>query len=112
MKNLFAIIILLGVLINHVKASELKIHAINVGWGQSVLIEGTNGKTILFDSGLSSKRQVVIDYLHQQNIQQLDYFLLSHNHADHGGSAQYIVREFKPKQSYYSGASKNAIVYL
>lgn len=107
MKNLVAIIILLGVFTNYVNASELKIHAINVGWGQSVLIEGTNGKTILFDSGLSSKRQVVIDYLHQQNIQQLDYFLLSHNHADHGGSAQYIVREFKPKQSYYSGASEN-----
>jgi competence protein ComEC len=107
MKNLIAIIILLGVFTNHVNARELKIHAINVGWGQSVLIEGTNGKTILFDSGLSSKRQVVIDYLHQQNIQQLDYFLLSHNHADHGGSAQYIVREFKPKQSYYSGASEN-----
>ena len=43
MKNLVAIIILLCVLVNHANASELKIHAINVGWGQSVLIEGTNG---------------------------------------------------------------------
>ncbi len=88
-------------------AAELKIHAINVGWGQSVLIEGVNGKTILFDTGLSSKRQVVIDYLHENNIQQLDYFMLSHNHSDHGGAAQYIVREFKPKLSYYSGSEEN-----
>lgn len=88
-------------------AGELKIHAINVGWGQSVLVEGPNGTKLLFDAGLASKKDVVINYLKNRGIAQLDYFVLSHNHADHGGSAEFIVRALKPKKTFYSGAEEN-----
>ncbi len=88
-------------------AAELKIHAINVGWGQSVLIEGPNGTKLLLDSGLATKKDVVINYLKNRGIAQLDHFVLSHNHADHGGSAEFVVRAMKPKKSFYSGSKEN-----
>ena len=86
---------------------ELKIHAINVGWGQSVLVQGPNGTTLLFDAGLATKKDVVINYLKNHGIAQLDNFVVSHNHADHGGSAEFVVRAMKPKKTFYSGAQDN-----
>jgi beta-lactamase superfamily II metal-dependent hydrolase len=88
-------------------AGELKIHAINVGWGQSVLVEGPNGTTLLIDAGLANKKDVVINYLKNRGIGQLDHFLVSHNHADHGGAAEFVVRALKPKKTFYSGAQEN-----
>lgn len=88
-------------------AANLEIHAINVGWGESVLIKGPNGTSLLFDAGKSTKKDIVLNYLTAQHVTQLDYFVLSHNHDDHGGSAEYVVRAFKPKQSFYSGATEN-----
>ena len=88
-------------------AGELKIHAINVGWGQSVLVQGPNGTTLLFDSGLATKKDVVINYLKSQGIAQLDTFIVSHNHADHVGSGEFLVRAMRPKKTFYSGAKEN-----
>ncbi|MEN9868560.1 MAG: hypothetical protein RL748_4150 [Pseudomonadota bacterium] len=88
-------------------AGELKIHAINVGWGQSVLVEGPNGTKLMFDTGLASKKEVVVNYLKNRGIAQLDHLIISHNHADHAGSAEYVVRAAKPKNSYYSGSKEN-----
>ncbi len=88
-------------------AGDLKIHAINVGWGQSVLVEGPNGTTLLIDAGLANKKDIVINYLKNRGIAQLDHFVLSHNHADHGGGAEFVVRALKPKKSFYGGGQEN-----
>lgn len=88
-------------------AGDLKIHAINVGWGQSVLVEGPNGTTLLIDAGLANKKDVVINYLKNHGIGQLDHLVLSHNHADHGGGAEHVVRALRPRTSFYSGAQEN-----
>lgn len=88
-------------------AGELKIHAINVGWGQAVLVEGPNGTKLMFDTGLDNKKDIVVNYLKNHGVAQLDHLIISHNHADHAGSAEYVVRAVKPKNSYYSGSREN-----
>ncbi len=88
-------------------AGELKIHAINVGWGQAVLVEGPNGTKLMFDTGLGTKKDVVVNYLKNHGIAQLDHLIISHNHADHAGSAEFVVRATKPKNSYFSGSKEN-----
>lgn len=86
---------------------DLKIHVINVGWGESVLVEGPSGVTVLFDTGKADKTTArVIPYL-QSHISKLDYFVLGHNHDDHGGGAAALVNAFPPEHSYYNGSTIN-----
>jgi beta-lactamase superfamily II metal-dependent hydrolase len=105
--RLLALSAILATLTSSALAGELKIHAINVGWGQSVLVEGPNGTTLLIDAGLATKKDVVINYLKNRGIAQLDHFVLSHNHADHGGAAEFVVRALRPKKTFYSGGTEN-----
>jgi len=105
--RLLALATLFAGLTSAAVAGELKIHAINVGWGQSVLVEGPNGTTLLIDAGLANKKDVVINYIKNRGIGQLDHFLVSHNHADHGGAAEFVVRALKPKKTFYSGGQEN-----
>jgi len=66
---------------------DLEIHYINVQQGQSTLIIGPNGTTILFDGGNEFKGTTeVVPYLQGIGIttsRQLDYIIASHHDTDH-----------------------------
>lgn len=65
----------------------LQIHYINVQQGQSVLIIGPGGTTVLFDGGYEGKGTAeVVPYLQSLGIpatQTLDYIIASHRDTDH-----------------------------
>jgi len=67
--------------------------------GLSLLIE-TESKKILFDTGFSG--QILIHNLNCLNIDlnQIDAFVLSHNHNDHGGGLSHITNFIKDKPMY------------
>jgi beta-lactamase superfamily II metal-dependent hydrolase len=69
------------------QAQNLEIHYINVQQGQSTLIIGPDGTTILFDGGYSGKGTAEVSpYLQSLGIntsQPLDYIIASHMHTDH-----------------------------
>lgn len=70
---------------------ELTVRVLDVGPinGDSILITGPSGKTVLVDAGDTTKGKAVVDALKRNNIQQLDYFIATHPHPDHiGGSAE------------------------
>jgi competence protein ComEC len=75
------------------KDSETRIHFINVGQGDSILIESNNYK-ILIDGGPNSARDTLISYLKKYKIKKLDYLIASHPHGDHIGSMDDIVNNF------------------
>ncbi|TCS83772.1 DNA internalization-related competence protein ComEC/Rec2 [Tepidibacillus fermentans] len=79
---------------------EARVTMIDVGQGDSFLIESPQGKSILIDSGgtLSFTKEsewekrrdpfqvgedIVLPYLHDQEIKVLDYAVLTHEDADH-----------------------------
>jgi PKD repeat protein/beta-lactamase superfamily II metal-dependent hydrolase len=68
-------------------AQNLQIHYINVEQGQSILIIGPDGTTILLDGGMTGKGTAeVVPYLQSQGIytsQALDYIITSHLDTDH-----------------------------
>src|SRR5215831_16761767 len=76
-------------------AQQLEIHYINVGWGNSVLIKGPSGTTVLMDAGntgMGTGR--VVPYLKSIGIQPangLDYTIASHQHCDHQGGMDEVV---------------------
>lgn len=84
---LFILGIILSVFSQGVFAQNLEIHYINVQQGQSTLIIGPDGTTILYDGGYDLKGTTeVVPYLQSIGIntsQPLDYIITSHRHTDH-----------------------------
>lgn len=74
---------------------NLEIHHINIGQGDSALIVGPTGKSLLFDAGesnwnSSAKAQIIGPYIEGVlGCKSLDYVLISHFHLDHIGYVSY-----------------------
>lgn len=84
-------------------ADDLRIHFIDIGQGDSALIQSPTNKVVLIDSGPSKSKTVLFTYLKKLDIKQIDLMINSHPHADHIGNAAAIIREFKVKTILDSG---------
>ncbi len=76
------------------RADIMDVHFIDVGQGDSILIE-TKDAAMLIDAGESSKGNTVADYLKSQNITELDYVIGTHPHSDHIGGLATILNTIK-----------------
>ena len=72
----------------------LYVHYIDVGQGDAELIMTSDGKTVLIDSGTPESRTVLTGYLKEQGVKKIDYFVLTHPHADHIGGAAAVLDAF------------------
>lgn len=73
---------------------EIAVHFIDVGQGDSELIMTSDGKTMLIDAGTPDSRSVLTEYLKNQGVKKIDYFVLTHPHADHIGGAAAVLDAF------------------
>ena len=79
----------------------MRMSVINVGYGDAILMEMTDGFTILLDGGSSLDEEFAgdpfrirsIDYLKKQGISQIDLLLISHIHEDHVCGLEQVVKE-------------------
>lgn len=72
---------------------KLKIHYIDVGQGDSILVQ-QDGKNMLIDTGTNASADSLIKYLHSQSINRIDYLVLTHPHEDHIGGADAVINNF------------------
>lgn len=70
------------------------VHYIDVGQADCELII-CGGNSILIDAGDVDAYPSINAYLQAQNIETIDYFILTHAHADHIGSADDVLRNYK-----------------
>ena len=61
-------------------ASPLRIHFIDIGQGDSALIQSPNNKVILIDSGPSKSWKALKSYLDQLKIETIDLMINTHPH--------------------------------
>ncbi len=73
------------------EAEDIKIHYIDVGQGDSELIQ-IGDKNILIDAGTSDKK--ALDYLKSIGITKIDYAIATHPHEDHIGSMDDVIKAF------------------
>ena len=73
--------------------SDLELHMIDVGQGDSQLVVSPDGFTLLVDAGNSGDERAVNAYLEQQGIPALDLVLASHLHEDHLGGLPGVLDE-------------------
>ena len=76
---------------------ELVVRILDVGPvnGDSILISSPAGKTVLIDAGDTTKGKAVVEALKRHNVQQIDYFIVTHPHPDHMGGAAEVFKAFK-----------------
>ena len=74
---------------------ELRVHVLDVGQGDSILIISPEGKTVLVDAGDEKNGKRVVEALRLNGVQQLDYFIATHSHPDHIGGAAEVFGNFK-----------------
>lgn len=91
------------------ETGELRVHVIDVGQGDSILITAPGGN-VLFDAGDLAERheQAIKNYLTDLGITTIDYFVITHPDADHIGGADMILREFTVKNVIMSSATSTS----
>ncbi len=77
--------------------AKLKLHFIDVGEGDAILIELANGKTCLIDTGNLITGFKVVKYLEKRGVRDLDYLIFTHPDIDHIGGAFFILQMLKAK---------------
>lgn len=99
------------------KKNRLIVHYIDVGQGDSILIQ-VNSKNILIDAGPYENKNNVVKYLKKQKIKILDYVIETHPHEDHIGGMSSVINNFRitsfyaPKVTANSDAFKNMVTSL
>ena len=73
----------------------LRVHVLDVGQGDSILIIMPDGKSVLVDAGDEKNGKKVVEALRAQGVQKLDYFIATHTHPDHIGGAAEVLSNFK-----------------
>lgn len=76
-----------------INKNTLQVHFINVGQGDSILIQ-VNNKNLLIDSGPNKSEDKLKKHLKKLNISKFDYIIATHPHEDHIGNMSYIINNF------------------
>ena len=81
--------------------ARLSVHFIDVGQGDSILIQ-TVGQNVLIDAGDPDHAETVVDYLFSQGVKRIDLLAATHPHADHIGGMADVLREFPVDKVLFS----------
>ncbi|APC83265.1 ComEC/Rec2 family competence protein [Clostridium botulinum] len=92
------------------KSNELKVHYIDVGQGDSILVQ-TKDKNILIDAGTRKSSDSLISYLKKQHIKKLDYVIATHPHEDHIGGMPKVIEEFEISNFYAPKKTANTKIF-
>lgn len=80
--------------------TDLSIHVIDVGQGDSILVKTPNGKTMLIDGGEPTAGRSVVSYLRKNKVKKIDVLIATHPHADHIGGLIDVIDRFQIDNFY------------
>lgn len=105
------IIILILPLALQVSDKNLKVTFIDVGQGDSSLVELPDGKRMLidgggaYDIGFDIGRRVLAPYLWDKGIRRIDYLVVSHPHPDHIKGLFYVIKKIRIGEAWIADHS-------
>lgn len=80
---------------NSLNNEELTVIVFNVGQADSIFIHTQQGENILIDAANNSDGEYLVEKLTMLGVNKIDYFFLTHPHADHIGGADDIINNFE-----------------
>jgi len=90
---------------------ELKVHFIDVGQADSILIQLPNEQTMLIDGGNSIDANTIMGYMRSHNITSIDYLVATHPHADHIGGLPAIIDSMDIQNVYMPRKDHDTQIY-
>lgn len=105
------IIIIISLLIPSGKNNYLSIHTIDVGQGDSILIQTPSSKNILIDGGDDNSHHIISSYLKKQNVENIDYIIATHFDSDHIGGLDNIIDKFNVSNIYAPNYESDTVSY-
>lgn len=94
----------------NINKEELNIFYLDVGQGDSTFIT-MNGYNMLIDSGNNQDGYYIVQFLKAQNIDRIDYFILTHCDEDHVGGAYKILEELEIGTLYMPNKENDTQTY-
>ena len=95
---------------NKYKDYDLKMYFFDAGKADAILIE-KNNKYIMIDTGLYTLKDDILDYFKKNNIEELEYLIITHFDKDHVGSASYIINDIRVNNIIVTNTKKDSIYY-
>ena len=112
MKKVFWIVFFTIILTCNICFANLKLKFLNVGQGDSILIQ-TSTQNVLIDTSDVDERSKLERELFKAGAFRLDKIILTHPHIDHIGNCAYLVKSgvFKVKSIFDNGVVSNSKSY-
>lgn len=84
------------------REGELRVHFVDVGQGDAVIVEFPDGKTMLVDGGSESyeSRSALLRYANALGAGPFDYLILTHPDSDHAGGMDDVIECFGAEKAY------------
>lgn len=73
---------------------QLKVHFIDVGQADAILIQLPNKQNMLIDAGNNADADFVENYIKKAGIKKIDFLVGTHPHEDHIGGLDAVIRNF------------------
>ena len=86
-----------GITLNN---NELTVIVFDVGQADSIFIHTPQGENILIDAANNTDGENLVRKLTSLGVDRIDYFFLTHPHADHIGGADDIINNFQIENIY------------
>ncbi|MGB9804515.1 ComEC/Rec2 family competence protein [Desulfofundulus sp.] len=90
---------------NDLPGKVLKVHFLDVGQADSILVQFPDGRNMLVDAGKNDDGPRVVSYLKRQGIEKIDYLVGTHPHEDHIGGMDKVIRTFEIGRVYMPRAT-------
>jgi competence protein ComEC len=92
-------------------AGKLSVYFLNVGQGDSTYIRTAAGDDILIDAGKNEAGKVVVDYLKQLHVDDIEIMISTHPDEDHVGGLDTVLANFKVESVYAPKVSHNTTTF-
>ncbi len=96
---------------SHTQSGPLRITALDVGQGDSLLILSPEGRSVLVDAGPPDAHDAVANALRSRGLRHLDLAIATHPHADHIGGMEEIINRFEVVNFLDSGQPYSTRTY-
>ena len=90
---------------------NVTVHFIDVGQGDSILIQYSDGSNVLIDAGGNRGSEFLTSYLHERSVQTIDALFITHPHTDHINYVGAVMEEFDVERVYMTDFTVNTAAY-
>jgi len=91
--------------------SNLQVHIIDVGQGDSIYLSLPNGENMLVDGGPGTTATQLITYLQNRGVNTINYVVATHPHEDHIGGLDNVISTFTIGKVYMPAVTYTTQAY-